>query len=172
MGAIGHGTDSSRMTDTARTGAGRERRLRWGSVGRPGDLRVEVPLFLLVGATSTVVYGLLYLLLRQSLTAQVANGLALLATAIANTAANRRFTFGIRGRTQVLRQHLGALAVFAVGLLLTGGSLWALKRVDPDVRRAYEILVLTITNLMVTVMRFVAMRTRIFRHQLLPSQHE
>ena len=41
--------------------------------------------------------SLLFLLLRGPMTAQGANLLALLVTAVANTAANRRLTFGIRG---------------------------------------------------------------------------
>ena len=43
-------------------------------------------------------YVLLYLLLRGVLAAQAANALSLLLTAVANTAVNRRVTFGIRGR--------------------------------------------------------------------------
>ena len=45
---------------------------------------------------STVAYVLLYLLLRGALAAQVANAVSLLLTAVANTAVNRRVTFGIR----------------------------------------------------------------------------
>ena len=43
-------------------------------------------------------YLLLFLLLRGLAGAQGANLVALLVTAVANTAANRRFTFGVRGR--------------------------------------------------------------------------
>ena len=44
---------------------------------------------------STLAYLLLYLLLRTGLGAQPANLLALLLTAVGNTAANRRLTFGV-----------------------------------------------------------------------------
>ena len=54
--------------------------------------------FILVGVASTAAYLLLYLLLRGALAAQAANAISLLLTAVANTAVNRRVTFGIRGR--------------------------------------------------------------------------
>ena len=47
---------------------------------------------------STIAYGLPFLALRRPLGAAGANALALAVTAIGNTAANRRVTFGIRGR--------------------------------------------------------------------------
>ncbi len=51
-----------------------------------------------VGVLSTIAYGLPFLALRGPLGAAGANALALAVTAIGNTAANRRVTFGIRGR--------------------------------------------------------------------------
>src|SRR5439155_13572201 len=61
--------------------------------------------FLGVGAASTLAYALLFLLLHGALGAAGANALALGLTAVANTAANRRLTFGVRGRRGVLVQH-------------------------------------------------------------------
>ncbi len=49
--------------------------------------------FVTVGAASTVAYVLLYL--RGVPPAQAANAISLLLTAVANTAVNRRLTFGI-----------------------------------------------------------------------------
>ena len=54
--------------------------------------------FMGVGVASTIAYALLYLALRGSLGAGGANAVALALTAVANTAANRRLTFGVRGR--------------------------------------------------------------------------
>ena len=51
-----------------------------------------------MGVASTVAYLALYVLLRAVLPAVAANALALLVTAVANTAANRRFTFEVAGR--------------------------------------------------------------------------
>ncbi len=62
--------------------------------------------FALVGVASTLAYLVLYLALRAPLGAQGANGAALLATAVANTAANRRWTFSVRGAVGALRHQL------------------------------------------------------------------
>ena len=48
--------------------------------------------------------------------AQAANLVALLVTAVGNTAANRRFTFGVGGRADAARHHLEGLVVFGLGL--------------------------------------------------------
>jgi len=50
-----------------------------------------------VGVLSTLAYFVLYLGMRDLAGPQVANLVALLVTAVANTAANRRVTFGVRG---------------------------------------------------------------------------
>ena len=42
---------------------------------------------------------------------------------VGNTAVNRSFTFGVRGRTARLRHQLQGLAVFGVGLALSTGAL-------------------------------------------------
>ena len=49
----------------------------------------------MVGVACTAAYAVLFLLLRTVAGAQPANLLALLLTAIGNTAANRRLTFGV-----------------------------------------------------------------------------
>ena len=51
-----------------------------------------------------------------SLGAQAANLIALLLTAIGNTAANRRFTFGVGGRGNAARHHVEGLIVFGIAL--------------------------------------------------------
>ena len=54
--------------------------------------------FATVGIASTLAYGLIYLALRELAAPWLANLVALIVTAVANTAANRRFTFGVRGQ--------------------------------------------------------------------------
>ena len=93
--------------------------------------------------------------------AQAANLMALLLTAIANTAANRAYTFGIRGRRGVARHQVHGLLVFAFGLAITSGSLFALHRFDPTVSKEFELSVLVVANLVATSVRFVALR-RVF----------
>jgi putative flippase GtrA len=103
----------------------------------------------------------LYLVLHATMGAQAANLVALLLTAIANTTANRAFTFGVRGRTGVARHQVHGLLVFAFGLAITSGSLFVLHRFDPTVSKEFELSVLVVANLVATSVRFVALR-RVF----------
>ncbi len=105
--------------------------------------------------------SLLFLLWRAPMGAQVANLLALLVTAVANTAVNRRFTFGVTG-DGALRHQLQGLLVFALGLGLTSGSLWLLTELTGDPPRPLEVVVLIVANLAATVLRFVLLREWVF----------
>jgi putative flippase GtrA len=129
--------------------------------GVPPGMVGQMVRFGIVGIASTVAYALLYLLLHPAMGAQAANLTALLLTAIGNTAANRAFTFGIRGRTGVARHQLRGLLVFAFGLAITSGSLFVLHRFDPTVGKVVELAVLVVANLVATLVRFVALR-RVF----------
>jgi putative flippase GtrA len=117
--------------------------------------------FAAIGIASTAAYLLLFLALSGTLGAQGANLVALLLTAIANTAANRRFTFGVRGRTGAARHQFEGLVVFGIGLLLTSGAL-ALLHLATDPHRAVEVIVLVGANLLATVVRFVLLRGWVF----------
>ena len=129
--------------------------------GVPKGMVGQLLRFGIVGVASTLAYALLYLVLHPVLGAQAANLVALLITAVANTTANRAFTFGVRGRNGAGRQQLHGLFVFAFGLVITSGSLFALHRFDPTVGKGVELSVLVIANLVATVVRFVALR-RVF----------
>src|SRR6478752_4928486 len=129
--------------------------------GVPRGMVGQMVRFGIVGVASTVAFALLYLLLHPAMGAQAANLSALLLTAIANTAANRAFTFGIRGRTGVARHQLNGLLVFAFCLAITSGSLFVLHRFDPTVGKGAELSVLVVANLVATLIRFVALR-RVF----------
>jgi putative flippase GtrA len=119
----------------------------------------QVARFVAVGVASTLAYALLYLLLRgATLTPPAANGLALAVTAVANTAANRRLTFGVRGRANLLRQHaLGAL-VFLLTLGLTSGAIAVLEALDPNPSRLLEAAVLVVASACATITRFIGLR--------------
>jgi putative flippase GtrA len=118
--------------------------------------------FALVGIASTLAYLVLYLALRPPLGAQGANGAALLATAIANTAANRRWTFAVRGAVGALRHQLQGLAVFAFALALTAGALGLMHAAAPRASRSIEVAVLVAANLVATFLRFVLLRDWVF----------
>ena len=83
-------------------------------------------------------------------------------TAIGNTAANRRFTFGIAGTGNVTRHHLEGLTVFGIALAITSGSLGLLHVVAPVPHRGVELAVLVVANLLATVVRFVLLRGWVF----------
>ncbi|WP_418953399.1 glycosyltransferase [Streptomyces cinnabarinus] len=119
--------------------------------------------FGLVGAVSTVAHLLLYAALRPAIGAQAANALALLVCAVANTAANRRFAFGVRGRDGALRHQARGLLVFALGLTLTAGALAALHLMAPDAAPRTELAVLVAANLTATLLRFLLLRAWVFR---------
>jgi glycosyltransferase involved in cell wall biosynthesis len=132
---------------------------------RSGRLGNQLGLFIVVGVASTLAYALLFLVFRQLVPAQAANLLALLVTAVGNTAANRRLTFGVRGREGLIADHGQGLLVFALGLGITSGSLALLGASAPGAHHGAEIAVLTVANLVVTLLRFGAMRLWIFRER-------
>jgi glycosyltransferase involved in cell wall biosynthesis len=125
--------------------------------------------FLIVGVCSTIAFALLYLLLRGPLGAQVANAVALALTAVANTAANRRFTFGLRGRRDLARQYAGGAVVYALTLGLAAGALALLSGIDPDPSRVTEVFVLVTSSLAATATRYVALRSWVFANRSGPG---
>jgi putative flippase GtrA len=134
-----------------------------GTGSRPGELARQLVRFVMVGVASTVSFVLLYLLLRTVQAAQVANAVGLLVTAIGNTAVNRRFTFGIRGRAQAARHQLRGLIAFGIGLAVTSGALAGLHAITAQPGRAAEVIVLVVANLVATVVRFALYRGWVFR---------
>lgn len=124
----------------------------------PPRLGAQVGRFMAVGAISTAAYAALYLILRDFGPAVVSNTIALAITAIANTAANRRFTFGVTGRERLLRDHTGGLVAFGVAVVLTNIAVLSLNAATPGASRATEIVVLTGINAAATLVRFVTLR--------------
>jgi glycosyltransferase involved in cell wall biosynthesis len=118
--------------------------------------------FMAIGVISTPAYAGLYLLLRPLLTSAGANAAALAVTAVANTAANRRLTFGVRGSDDLARHHVRGAMVFAVTLAITNGALAALHALDARPSALTELVVLVIAGFAATVTRYVAMRTWVF----------
>jgi glycosyltransferase involved in cell wall biosynthesis len=121
--------------------------------------------FIGVGVVSTLAYALLFLLLRGPLGPAGANAVALLLTAVGNTAANRRLTFGVRGRAHLVRHHIRGAVVFFLTLALTTGALAVLHGLDSAPSRGVELAVLVAASLVATVTRYVALRTWVFTHR-------
>jgi putative flippase GtrA len=145
-------------------GLSAEARWRRGSPGgRPGVVASQLARFVVVGVASTVAFVLMYLLLRGVMTAQAANAISLLVTAIGNTTVNRRFTFGIRGRAHAARHQARGLLAFGIGLAVTSGALAALHAATGQPGRAAEVTVLVAANLVATAVRFALYRSWVFR---------
>ncbi|MFD5813405.1 glycosyltransferase [Streptomyces sp. NPDC127038] len=128
----------------------------------PASLTAQLLRFAAVGAVSTIGYVLLYAALRPVTGPQAANAWALFVCALANTAANRRLTFGLRGRGGALRHQAKGLAVFGLGLALTSGSLAALHHWTRAPGRSAELTVLVTANLAATLLRFLLLRAWVF----------
>lgn len=118
--------------------------------------------FMAVGVASTLAYALLFLLLHGLVGPAVANAISLAVTAVANTAANRRFTFGVRGRAGLLRQHALGAVVFFLTLGLTSGALAVLHGLSAHPSRGLELAVLVAASAAATVTRYVALRSWVF----------
>ncbi|AKN69023.1 glycosyl transferase [Streptomyces sp. PBH53] len=128
----------------------------------PGGLARQLLGFCAVGVLSTLFYLLLYSAFRQFTGSQTANALALLVSATANTAANRRLTFGVRGRRGAVRHQAQGLVVLGIGLALTSGSLAALGAATDSPAHSTELAVLIAANLAATVLRFLLFRAWVF----------
>jgi putative flippase GtrA len=128
----------------------------------PNSLFRQVVRFGTIGVASTAAYLLLFMVLHPVIGAQVANFVALLLTAIANTAANRRFTFGVTGGAKAGRHHVEGLIVFAIALAITSGALAGLHAFVDQPHRLVELSVLVLANLVATAVRFVLLRGWVF----------
>ncbi len=134
-----------------------------GPPGVPAGLSRQLMRFAAVGAASTLGYLVVFSLARPALGAQPANAAALLLTAVGNTAANRRVTFGIRGLRGGLRHQWQGLVVLLLALGLTAGALALLAATVAHPARWLELAVLVIANLAAALLRFLLLRHWIFR---------
>jgi putative flippase GtrA len=130
--------------------------------------------FMAVGMASTVAYAALYLALRGALGPSGSNAVALAITAVGNTAANRRLTFGVRGRAGLARHHARGAAVYALTLGLTTAALDCLHGLSSAPPRALEVAVLVAAGAVATVTRYAALRTWVFaasqRRRVAPAE--
>jgi putative flippase GtrA len=131
-------------------------------VALPSGMARQLPSFAVIGIISTVAQLLLYLVLRTALSPLAANALSLLFTTVANTAANRRFTFGVTGPANAFRQQLEAGLTFLLGLLLSTGGLALLHALNPHASRGVELAALVGANGVATLVRFLLLRAWVF----------
>ncbi|MGW7659903.1 glycosyltransferase [Streptomyces sp. NPDC054756] len=133
----------------------------------PRDREVEdVPRHLLrrlvgfcaLGVLSAVLHLLLYSAFRGFAGFQSANAFALLVSALATTAADRRLTFGVRGRAGAVRHQAQGLLVFGIALTLTSGSLAALDAAGGRPAHSTELAVLVTADLGATALGLLLLR--------------
>ena len=132
------------------------------AAGLPTGMRRQLPAFAVIGVLSTLAQLALFLLLRPTMGPLWANAVSLTVTTIGNTAANRRFTFGVTGTRRALRHQLEGGAAFLLGLALSTGGLALLHAAAPGASRAVELAALVTANAAATLARFLLMRAWIF----------
>jgi putative flippase GtrA len=123
-----------------------------------------------VGLVSTALHLGLFAWLAAALpSAQTANLLALLVATVANTAANRRWTFGLRGRQGLGRQHLQALTVFGLTWAMSSLALLLVGSITASPGATLQTAAIAVANVAATAVRFVAMRQWIFNDDNTPA---
>jgi putative flippase GtrA len=115
-----------------------------------------------IGAVSTVVFTVLYLLLAGPLGPVWADVVALAGCAVANLAANRRLTFAARGRSDRGRHYAAGLTLAALPLGLSLAALVVLGLAGV-ISTAAQLVALTSVNAFATLARFTLLRRWVFR---------
>jgi len=135
--------------------------LPWADAFAPG-MGSQLVRFASIGLMSTVVFALLFAFFAEPLGAFRADVVALGVCSVANTAANRRLTFALRGRTGRVRHFAAgaALATLPVGLTLTTLAVLAALGVSS---LAAQLAALTLANAGAACARFVLLRGWVFR---------
>ncbi|WP_050668214.1 GtrA family protein [Luteipulveratus halotolerans] len=123
-----------------------------------GRLGAEMVKFAAVGVGSTLLSLVLFVAFAHLTTHQWANALALILSTIANTAVNRSFTFGVRGREGAVRVQLQSLLLLAISWGLTALALWALQQIAPDASTWVAAAVFLGGNAVATIVRFWLLR--------------
>jgi putative flippase GtrA len=114
-----------------------------------------------IGAATTAMFAVLFVLLAGPLGPVGADVVALTVCAATNIAANRRVTFAHRGRAGRRRHYLAGLAVAAVPLALTVATLAALGMAGVT-SVMFDLVALTVANAIATGVRFGLLRRWVF----------
>ena len=82
--------------------------------------------------------------------------------AVGNTQANRRYTFGVRGREGLLRQHAAGALIYTLALALTEGALRVVNVLSPHAPHLVEAIILVAASGAATLTRYVVLRGWVF----------
>ncbi|WP_406689010.1 bifunctional glycosyltransferase family 2/GtrA family protein [Saccharopolyspora sp. ID03-671] len=128
---------------------------------RENGLLWQLVSFGAIGLVSTVLTSVLYAVLRGWWPPLLANLVALTVTTLWNTEANRRYTF-LQQRGSSGRVHAQGLIVFALYYVVTSGALLGLQAYAVNPSRWLEVLVLVLSSVIGTALRFVLLRSWVF----------
>ena len=117
----------------------------------------QLVVFGLIGLLSTAVSAVLFLLGRHALGAVLANVVAVSSTVAVNAWANRRFTFGRRGRLGRSSDYLRAGVIYLAGLVVSTTALVAIESTGSGSGPVVELVVLLATWSLTTVARFAVL---------------
>ncbi len=140
-------------------------RTRMGRTAPSAGVGAQTVRFGIVGALTTVMHLGLFAVLASSaggMGSQGANTLALALATVANTALNRRWTFGVRRRRGAILNQAQGFAVFGLTWAMTALALAALAAAWPEAPTLAETLIVGVGNVVATVAKFVLMRNWMF----------
>ena len=100
--------------------------------------------------------------LREQWSAQWSNTAALAVATVANTWANRRWTFGVTGAKGAATHQLQGFLVFALTWALTSGGLHLLAAEWPGAPRWVEVAAVAVATFTSTAVKYVLMRYWMF----------
>ena len=123
-----------------------------------------------VGLASNLTYLALYRALEPVLAPLTANLLALLVTTAGNTAAHRRYTFGIRDRSRILISQLGGFAGMSISLAVSTVALAALDALDSQPSTLLALTTLWVATALAAWLRFGPLRNQIGHVAMSPEK--
>ncbi len=124
--------------------------------------------FASIGVVSTIAFAALFATLYGPLGAVVADVVALAICTVANTAANRRLTFNLRGRTRRTSHHARGLVAGGVPLMVTLATLAITQSIGVTDVLAL-VVVLTVANALASAAKLVLLRSWVFRPRVAVS---
>lgn len=144
-------------------------RTRLSAVWRHIPHRRTLLIYGLVGLASNIAYFALFHSLQFLLAPLAANFIALLVTTTGNTAAHRRYTFGMHDRCGLLVAHLGGLAGMVISLVVSTGALSALDALDHQPSALLATTTLWVATALAAWIRFGPLRNQIGRVAMRPD---
>lgn len=118
----------------------------------------QIGRFAVIGAISTGLTVLLFAALALVMPSQIANVVSLVIATVLNTAANRRFTFGVTERDGRLMLQVRSLLLLAMTIGCSAAALHVLHLFAPDADTLAAVVAFILGNAVATVVRFFFLR--------------